>query len=376
MIEFARHLVATPSLSGQEGDVIDLCSAEMGSLGYRVSRDKAGNLLGTVGEGGPRLLFDVHADTVAPAHPLSRTPTNGSDVALDAGRLWGRGSCDVKGPLAALIYGVADAARAGRLRATVGVAVTTLEEVLEGAALALVIDDFSPEGVVIVEPSRGQVALAQRGRAEILIEVTGRAAHAAYPERGANALAAGAAILCSLERREVAHDPELGATILVATEAATEPFPGVSVVPNRCHLRLDRRMLPGESAEMVLAELAPFLAEAERYGARASAAISDSTVTTYTGVELAMPRFFPAWRARSGPFVDAVLASAPAGPPAVFCTNGSLSAGRGIPTVIFGPGDPERAHQDDEYIDLDELEGGRAQFADLAAMNFPQSTER
>lgn len=367
MIEFARRLVATPSLSGEEGAVVKLCAAEMQRLGYRVTRDEAGNLLGTVGEGEARLLFDVHADTVA---------SPAGDAKLVGGRLHGRGACDVKGPMAALIHGVADAARAGALRATVGVAVTTLEEVVEGAALALVLDRFRADGVVIVEPSGGRAALAQRGRAELVIEVTGRPSHAAYPERGANALEAAAAILCALGRREIAHDPELGAAILVATEATTEPFPATSVVPSRCLLRLDRRTLPGETAEQVLSELAPFLAEAARHGARATVAISDSVVTSYTGIELSGRRFFPAWQAEPGSFVEAILGAVPAGAPAAFGTNGSLSAARGIPTVIFGPGDPERAHQDDEHIELEALARGREQFAALAAIGIARMQPR
>lgn len=347
--------------------MVDLCADEMRRLGYRVERDEAGNLLGTLGEGDARLLFDVHADTVA-------APPHGAHLA--GGRLHGRGACDVKGPMAALIHGVADAARAGALRATVGVAVTTLEEVLEGAALGLVLDRFSPDGVVIVEPSRGEAALAQRGRAELVIEVTGRSSHAAYPERGVNALEAAAGVLCALARRPIARDPELGAAILVATEATTEPFPATSVIPSRCRLRLDRRTLPGESTEQVLGELAPFLAEAERHGARSTVAISDATVTTYTGIELSARRFFAAWRAEGGSFVEAVRGAVPAGRPAAFGTNGSLSAARGIPTVIFGPGDPERAHQADEHIELEDLARGREQFAALAAIDFARREAR
>lgn len=375
LIEFARRLVATPSLSGYEGDVVDLCATEMEQLGYHVTRDEAGNALGTVGEGATRLLFDAHADTVAAADRTRDDACSSGDVRIVGGRLYGRGSCDVKGPLAALVYGVADAARAGELRATVGVAVTTLEEVFEGCTLAFVLDRFAPDGVVIVEPTRGQAALGQRGRAELVVEVTGRTSHAAYPERGANALLAAAAILRAFERRDVARDPELGEAILVATEAVTEPFPGISVVPSRCRLRLDRRILPGESAEQVQAELAPFLAEAEAYGARATVAISHGAVRTYTGLELGGQRFFPAWRAGSNRFVDAVCAIVPSGRPAAFSTNGSLSAARGIPTVIFGPGDPELAHQDDEHIELEELERGRGRFAELAAIDFASATK-
>ena len=198
--------------------------------------------------------------------------------------------------------------------------------------------------------------------------MTGRSTHAAYPENGVNALEAAAAILRALGDREVARDPELGAAILVATEATTAPFPANSVVPGPCRLRLDRRTPPGESAEQVLAELEPCLAEAERYGARAEVSISDASVTTYTGRRLSAPRWFPARRAERTSFVDAVREAVPVGRPAVFGTNGSISAARGIPTVIFGPGDPELAHQDQELIRLDELERGRRQFAALASI--------
>lgn len=359
MIEFAERLVATASPSGDEGAVIELCAAEMERLGYELSRDPEGNLLGTVGRGDARLLFDVHADTVAAA-------AQGATIA--DGRLIGRGACDVKGPMAALIHGVADAARDGTLEARVGVAVTTLEEVLEGAALAVVLDRFAPDAAVIVEPTGGRAALAQRGRAELVVEVTGRSTHAAYPENGANALEAAAAILRALGDREVARDPEFGAAILVATEAATEPFPANSVVPGLCRLRLDRRTLPGESAEGVIAELEPCLAEAERYGAHAEVSISDAAVTTYTGRGLSALRWFPAWREERAGFIDAVSGAVPVGPPAVFGTNGSVSAARGIPTVIFGPGDPKLAHQDEEHIRLEELDRGRRQFAALASI--------
>lgn len=110
MIDFARRLVATASPSGDEGAVIELCAAEMERLGYDLSRDPEGNLLGTVGRGDSRLLFDVHADTVAPT-------AQGATIA--DGCLFGRGACDVKGPMPALIHGVADAHRAGTLGAQV-----------------------------------------------------------------------------------------------------------------------------------------------------------------------------------------------------------------------------------------------------------------
>ena len=256
MIEFLQSLVSTPSISGDEGAVVELCADAMRELGYDVEIDEFGNALGVVGEGPRRLLFDGHADTVAANPAWTRDPL---DAAVQGGRLHGLGSTDMKGPLVALIHGVADAARNGRLRATVGVSITTLEEVMEGAALAPVLERFRPDAVVIAEPSDAKLALAQKGRAELLIEVKGRAAHAAFPEVGANALVGAAAVILALEERLTPTDAELGDGLLVVTEGASEPLPGISVVPALTRLRMDRRTLPGETATDVLEELRPYL---------------------------------------------------------------------------------------------------------------------
>ncbi len=371
MLDFARRLVATPSLSGRERAVIDLCVQEMEGLGFSVVVDAAGNALGTLGDGHPRLLFDAHADTVAAAPGWTRDP---AAATVADGRLYGLGACDIKGSVAALIHGVADAAGEGKLAGTVGLSISTCEEVIEGAALAHTVERFAPDAAVIVEPSSCKLVLAQRGRAELEVYVEGRSAHAAFPEHGVNALVAAARIITALERRRPARDPELGEGILVATEIQSQPFPGVSVVPSACRIRLDRRLLPSESIESVLRELEPYLDEAAVLGARATIALSSFDVTTYTGLVLSGPRSFAAWRADpEDPFIHAARAVVGSGRPAAFCTNASLTVARGIPTVIFGAGQPELAHQPDEYVELAELERARPIFAALAALRFDRA---
>jgi putative selenium metabolism hydrolase len=369
MLEFAQRLVAMSSVSGDERDVVGSCAEEMKSLGLAVEVDRAGNVLGIAGAGRPHLLFDAHADTVAASTDWTRDPL-AADIA--DGRLHGLGALDTKGSLAAMIYGVADAVRTGRVPGTVGVSVSTCEEVIEGAALAHVVDRFAPDAAVIVEPSNGRMALAQRGRAELVIEIEGHGAHAAYPERGINALVAAAKIVAGLEARPVPHDDELGDGILVATEIRSEPYPGVSIVPSRCRLRLDRRLLPGESAKLVITEVEPYLAPARTLGAKATVRLSSFTVETYTGVALAGERFFAAWRAdRDHPFIAAACAVLPVGSPAAFCTNASETVARGIPTLILGAGDPALAHQPDEYVEVVDLERACAAYATLASLSFP-----
>ncbi len=367
LIDLLIALVSTPSVSGDEEAVVGLCAQAMRELGYDVEIDAAGNALGVIGSGPNRILFDGHADTVAPNPAWTREP---HQATMTDDRVWGLGATDMKGPLAAVIHGVADAARDGTLRCTAGVSISTLEEVIEGAAFGHVVEAFGPDAVVIAEPSSSRLALAQKGRAEVMVDVEGRAAHAAFPDLGANALEGAAAVVVALQQRPVPQDEDLGAGVLVATEAVSEPVPGISIVPARMRMRLDRRTLPGETAEEVLAELAPYLEAASDSGCRARAELSEGEVSTYTGVALPARRFLPAWKAdRRHPFVAGAVAALPEGSPAHFCTNGSLTAARGIPTVIFGPGNPEDAHQADESISHAELAAGRLGFAALAAMD-------
>jgi putative selenium metabolism hydrolase len=373
VVELAAALISLHSPSSGERAVADRCGEELRELGFRVSVDDDGNVLAEVGEGSPRLLFDGHIDTVAANPNWSRDPL---EPALEDNWLYGLGSVDMKGPIAAMILGVADAAAGGKIAGTVGVSLSTLEEVLEGATLASVVRRFQPDAVIIAEPSDLRLMLGQRGRAEITVDLRGIAAHAAFPERGVNALDAAAAFLCALGDRDEPTDPVLGRGILVATEAVTEPMPGVSVVPSRARLRLDRRTLPGESAAAVLAELTPALDAARAVGAHASATISAGELTTYTGRRLQGERFLPAWQTPAdGSLAQAAQRALSATLGAVevshygFCTNGSLTAGQlGIPTIGFGPGDPQQAHQADEHIAVDDLECGRIGFSALAAI--------
>lgn len=373
MLDFARELIAIPSLSGAEDEACRRCAQELRRLGFDVETDEYGNVLGVAGTFGPRLLFDGHVDTVAPNRSWTRDPY---DPSVEDGRLYGLGATDMKGPIASMIHGVADAVCNGSLRAVVGVSVSTLEEVVEGAALSPVVERFRPDAVVIAEPSNGRLMLAQKGRAEVELSIRGVAAHAAFPQRGASALMGATRVLSALEKRLVPRDEELGGGILVATEAVTDPLPGISVVPSGCRVRLDRRTLPGESEADVLGELERFLAAAEQEGTTATATIPSTPITSYTGRALPAHRFLPAWRLPSGHrLARAASAALEASLGSVqvsfygFCTNGSLTAGRlGIPTVGFGPGNPERAHQADEFIELEELERGRRGFAALAGI--------
>ena len=238
-IELTQKLIQTPGLSGAEGEVADQVEDAMNVLGFRnVYRDQLGNVIGLVGPQAETtaLLFDAHMDVVPVAGEWRMDPYGGEIV---DGRLYGRGSTDMKGALAAAICGTAAAAKSGRLSRQVAVSATVLEETLECAALAAVVEQIRPEQVVICEPSNLTIKLGQKGRAEILLTIEGIPAHAAFPDREKNPIQLAAKALDALEKIEFPKDPFIGEAILVATDIISDPYPSISLIPPRVTVRFD-----------------------------------------------------------------------------------------------------------------------------------------
>jgi len=360
--DFTLRLIRTPSPSGQEDGVARLVFEEMAKLGFKVQIDAFGNVIGTVSAGpGPAVLLDAHMDTVGVSSPELWTRNPWGERVGD--RIYGRGAMDMKGPLAAAVYGIATL-RGCLERGTVVVSATVAEELVEGPALVRVAERLRPDFVVICEATSLKLARGQRGRAEVRVEVFGKPTHSSRPELGVNAAEAMVDVVRALRELQPPRHPVLGPGILVLTDVKSEPYPGLSVVPDYCLATYDRRTLPGELEDDILQ---PIRALAERAlegsGAHAQVAIAEDDFQTYTGQRIAAPNFAPAWFFdEDAPIVAGAVEGlrqagiAPELSHYAFCTNGSGTAGRlGIPTIGFGPGDEELAHRVDEYIDVDEL---------------------
>ena len=370
-IELTQRLVQTPGLSGAEGEVADRVEDAMNTLGFRsVFRDELGDVVGFVGPQSEKtaLLLDAHMDVVPVAGKWHMDPFGGEIV---DGRLYGRGSTDMKGALAAAICGAAAAAKSGRLSRQVAVSATVLEETLEGAALGAVVESVRPEQVVICEPSNLTIKLGQKGRAEILLTVEGIPAHAAFPARGKNPILLAAKGLAALDKIELPKDPFIGEAILVATEIISDPYPSISLIPSQVTVRFDRRTLPGETEEVILDQILNVL---KRIDDRAfSLAVTRDRVRAYTGKAIEAPRLFVAWKVEKDiPLVKAAEAGVIAAGLAPefgswgFCTNGSETAGkRKIPTIGLGPGIEDDAHIADESISVEELRKAKIAYEHL-----------
>jgi putative selenium metabolism hydrolase len=371
--ELALRLVAKNSLSGDEGGAAEVLGDELTRLGFATETDEYGNVIGTLEFGpGPTILFDAHLDTV-PVSDADRWAHDPGGELAD-GRLFGRGAVDTKGPLAACVRGVA-ALRGHHGAGRVVVSGTVAEELVEGPVLQRVAQRIQPDAVVICEPSGGSIMIGQRGRAEIIVEVQGESCHSAYPQAGSNAVEVMADLIVALRTLPLPTHPQLGPAILVLTDVLSRPYPSLSVVPGGCVATFDRRTLPGETADDVLAPIDALARElSASYGAQAQAHIAVDKLTTYTGAELHAPNFAPAWiTPRDAPLVTAAVAGLQAaGMPAelrhyAFCTNGSGSAGvLGIPTLGFGPGREDAAHTTDESITIQDLLAGAQSYTALA----------
>ncbi len=360
--DFTLRLIRTPSPSGQEDGVARLVFEEMAKLGFKVQIDAFGNVIGTISaRPGPTVLLDAHMDTVGVSSPELWTRSPWGERVGD--RIYGRGAMDMKGPLAAAIYGIA-ALRGCLERGTVAVSATVAEELVEGPALVRVAERLRPDFVVICEATSLKLARGQRGRAEVRVEVFGKPTHSSRPELGVNAAEAMVDVVRALRELQPPYHPVLGPGILVLTDVKSEPYPGLSVVPDYCLATYDRRTLPGELEDDILQ---PIRALAERAvvssGARARITIAEDDFQTYTGRRIVAPNFAPAWFFdEDAPIVAGAVEGlrqagiTPELSHYAFCTNGSGTAGRlGIPTIGFGPGHEELAHRVNEYIDVDEL---------------------
>jgi putative selenium metabolism hydrolase len=359
LTHFLQALIQIQTLSGEEQPVIERVVAEMQRLGYdRVWTDANGSLIGLIeGNGsGPTLLLDAHGDTVgvAPGVPWQHDPFGG---AIEAGRMYGRGTSDMKGALAAMVYAAA-AADKTRLAGRVVVSVTVMEEVMEGVSLRTVMEEVRPDFVVIGESTGLNLNHGGRGRAEIHLEAIGRPAHSSTPHLGLNAVHLMLAAVQAIEAMPLPSDPLLGEAIMALTDIISDPYPGYSVIPSRCRVTYDRRLLPGETMVGVVEAIQALPALAG-----VNVTLAQGEHTTYTGATLKGPKFFPAWKFPTDhPLVQAALTGLRAASlqPALsayrFCTNAAYSAGHaGVPTIGFGPSTEGQAHVVDEYIELDQL---------------------
>lgn len=365
VVELLRSLVAVPSVNpgiapdGEgEGAVGDLVAAWGQAEGFAVSTQEVQpgrrNVIVDLGLAGlPTLALVTHLDTV----PRGDLTERARAVAFENGRVYGRGACDAKGPLAAMLIALRSLReRRDDLRVNVQVAAMVDEEHTFQGALTYV-EHFTPAtrpaAAIVGEPTRLEVVIAHKGVLRFRLETHGRAVHTSNPSQGVNAVDKMTDVLVALRAAFAVEQPPphplVGAATFTVAEIAGGTAP--NVVPDRCTAVIDRRLLPGEPPEAVLAW---WDAELDRLRA------ADPQLQVMRGEPFVLTEGLET--AADSPLTLAALAaraavcgpSTPIGVP--YGTDGStLSPRGGIPTIVLGPGDIAQAHTADEWVEVAQL---------------------
>jgi len=375
---FLADLVRTQSFSSKERDVIAVIKREMRRVGFdEVRIDGLGNIIGRIGSGSRVMAFDGHVDTVLPGDrsQWSRDPF---DPRVEDGKIWGRGSVDQKGGVAAMVH-------AGRIVKELGLneqftiyfTGTVMEEDCDGLCWQYILneDGIKPELVVITEPTNLNIYRGHRGRMEIRVEVKGRSCHGSAPERGDNAIYKVARIALEIEKlnERLRVDPFLGKGTVTISEVRSSS-PSLCAVADGAGIHLDRRLTSGETRESAIAEVREAATRAGYPDAKVI--VLNYAEAAYTGKVYPTEKYYPTWVLEEGsPYLKSAVdayAGALGREPLVdkwtFSTNGVATAGlRGIPTLGLGPGDEACAHAANEACPVEHLSAAVAFYAALVA---------
>ena len=347
-----------PGLGGGGEEEIAMFVAEWaGGAGLEVELDAAApgrpNVIATAkGSGGGRtLLLNGHLDTVG--HEGMAAPL---EPRVEDGRLYGRGSYDMKGGLAACLVAAAEAAKLG-LRGDV-VVTAVVDEELTSIGTQSVLKRVRADAAIVAEPTHMEVGSAHKGFVAFEIETHGRAAHGSRPDLGIDAIAKMGHVLVGLDAldRSLRERPThhlLGSGSLHAGVVAGGT--GFSTYPDRCVLQAERRTVPGESLDDVEAELQGLLDRLQH----------DDPDFRGTWRTVAARRAFEVDQAEE--IVRLVRSHASAGEPVgqTYWADAALLAEALIPTVLFGPGG-DGAHAQIEWVSLADVERCAAVFLSVA----------
>ena len=336
--ELLYELVRIASVSHHEHQISLFVEEKLRQLGMDVTR-LGSNLIGKVGHRKPVLMFCGHLDTVPPYFSPSVTGT----------RLYGRGSADDKGGIAAVIDAITRTSKS-ELRGTL-LAVFVTDEELGSQGAQDIIPQVHADYGVVCEPTNLEIVNGHKGRLTFNIELVGKSAHASKPALGENAIVRMAHLISAMEEMQLNHHSILGRETITVSGIAAGSAP--NVVPDRCGIDVDYRYVPPQDAFSILEMLRARLPEAIIEFADEP---KNFTHPFYLPDHQIIALLKASMRACGlAPHVTTMDAG----------TDASRFNEAGIPTVVFGPGGIEQAHTSGEWISLAQLENASAVFQEL-----------
>ena len=298
-----------------------------------------------------RLLFDIHLDTV-PLTPMA----DALSPKIKDGRMWARGACDTKSSFAAALTALARlAGESNARRHEILLLGTVDEEFRKRGVIYAAAHGLTADAAIVGEPTGLRPIVAHKGAVRWRTTTVGKAAHTSRPENGNNAILQMMAVLETIQER---IEPGLAMkthpllTPPTLTVGRIEGGVGVNIVPERCWAEFDRRTLPNEDPDQILAEIDAAMRELMRrrpevHVERHAPYLAERGLETPVDAPV-VRAVQDACRRVLGPTADVSPGGVPYG------TDGT--ALRGIPAVVLGPGDISQAHSADEWVDLSQVE--------------------
>lgn len=357
--EILARLVAIPT-AYPPGDSTEICAyarSLLEPLGYRtaIHSEKPGldNLVASLGEGAPHLVFNAHVDTVGAGSDWETDPF---ELTADGDRLYGLGTSNCKGSMAIQLWLAEELARkGGPKRGTVTFTFVTDEESLGPSGMSYLrrAGLVRPDMLFLGAPTANTLITAERGVMWVAVETLGQSAHAGAPDTGDNAILRMVRLVNRLTsellpRIEARSEDGLRSTINIGKSHGGE---NTNVVPSHCRLEIDRRLLPSESLEEAVNEIAETL----RGAGEPEGSWSVELMTGTPG--FASNRDDPLVR-HTAAAVEEITGKPARFSDAVGASDGRYFAADGIEILNFGPGEGARGHAANEFIGIEELEEG------------------
>ncbi|HEV2527718.1 MAG TPA: M20 family metallopeptidase [Thermomicrobiales bacterium] len=363
VISFLQGLVRIPSVHepGDTREATAYCAEPLARAGFATRMETLEeikpNLVAEYGDPdtGPTVMFNAHVDVV-PTGELSAWQFDPWGAEIDNGRVYGRGSGDDKASVTAQVMAGVALARSGvALKGRLIVNEVADEEIggIAGAKWLAESGILKPDFAIVGEQTMGRVNVGEKGGAGQTITVYGRAAHGALPWEGANAIEGMAEILVALRKELWPKLAERTHKYFHPSSASPNLITGgvkSNVVADRCEMFVDRRLVPGETVAGTRAEIREI---AERVISQMPG-LRVEVEGRWMGLEASLtPDDHPLIRSMVGANAflgyDTTISGFSMG------TDGRFFSQRGVPTIIYGPGDPRLAHIPNEWVGIDEV---------------------
>jgi acetylornithine deacetylase/succinyl-diaminopimelate desuccinylase family protein len=342
-------------VTGEEGEIAVFIAHWFKTTGFEhVEMDEMGNVICRIpGYGkGPGLLYNGHMDTVPVGDKLLwEVDPFSADIIGD--RIIGRGACDMKGSIAAMMMAVYALKKAGiQLKGNLTLTMVVEEEKGLQEATRVTIENLNtyPDIALVGEATNYNVSLGSRGGIAVEVSVMGKTAHAANPSEGVNAIVKMNQVIDAIQRMKLPSHEFLGPTTQAITNITCSPAQ-LNVVPDVCTISIDRRIVPGDSVQSTEKE---FVKVIDRLKAK-DPELNARVKARMQGLPTFMSEKEPVVKMLQG-CVETLMGKRPQLSSYRFGTDASyLGAVAKIPTVGFGPGDERNAHGPNEFVKIDDF---------------------